>query len=196
MGGATSWARRCVDSLPTEQRRVSSSLSLSASLQRLLAACSPPSLLLPYSSHQLLSAPPSLPPPPTPVSSSSSSSSLFLPHLHFFVLLSFFLLLIYSSHQLFLPLSFLPPRLFSFKLVSARDRGRCCLQHPNLLLCFLKVPERAQTSKRRLSSPEISRLLLPVLPRLLLLLRVRHRKNNITRSILRLASCGLTSKFV
>lgn len=73
----------CVDSLPTEQRRVSSSsscLSLSASLQRLGAVCSPPtttpflpspSLPLAYSSHQLLSAPP----PPSPFSSSSFLSS-------------------------------------------------------------------------------------------------------------------------
>lgn len=126
MGGATSWARRCVDSLPTEQRRVSSSLSLSASLQRLVAVCFP---------HSPSSLPFRLFIPPTPPCSSFFSctsihplSSLLPPSALPFrppaLLLFHPSPLTYSFHQLLLPLLFsLSSSPFFFKVVSARDRS-------------------------------------------------------------------------
>lgn len=135
MGGATWWARRCVDSLPTEQRRVSSSLSLSASLQRLVAVCSPPSpsfLPLTYLSHQLFSAPSSDLAPP---STHFLLFCLLLPSLFLLLLLFFFASL--SSH-LFIPSAPPPPALplslhfIFFKVVSARDKG--CL-HTQTSFC-------------------------------------------------------------
>lgn len=115
--------------LPTEQRRVSSSLSLRASLQRLVAVCSlsPFPLFFAYFFHQLCC---SLVPP----------STQFFPFFHisyFFLLLLFF----HPSH-LFIPSAPPPPplslslHLLFFKGVSARDRS--CLHIQTSFCAFLK----------------------------------------------------------